>query len=50
MENIIFTTHYTFHETTIGNHDLKIVENMDIAIEFLGKVVMNEIMSVSTVN
>jgi hypothetical protein len=40
----------TFHGTTIGNHDLKIVDNTDITIDFLGNVMMNKIMGVSTVN
>jgi hypothetical protein len=40
----------TFHGTTIRNHDLKIVDNMDITIDFLGKAAINEIMGATTVN
>jgi hypothetical protein len=40
----------TFHGTTIGNHDLKIVDCMDIEIDFLGNATMNKIMGVATVN
>jgi hypothetical protein len=40
----------TFHGTTIENHDLKIVDNTDIAIEFLSTTTMNEIKSVATIN
>jgi hypothetical protein len=50
MEAHIFISSPTFHGTTIGNHDLKIVDNMDIEIEFLRKAMMNEIMSAATVN
>jgi hypothetical protein len=39
----------TFHGTVIGNHDLKIVDNMNIAIDFLGNMVVNKIMVVSTI-
>jgi hypothetical protein len=40
----------TFHGTAIGNHDLKIVDDTDIEIDFLGNAMMNKIMGVSTVN
>jgi hypothetical protein len=40
----------TFHGTSIGNHDLKVVDYMDITIGFLGNVMMNKIMSDATVN
>jgi hypothetical protein len=40
----------TFHGPAIGNHDLKIIDCMDIAISFLGNVAMNKIMGASTVN
>jgi hypothetical protein len=45
----IFTIPATFYGTFIGNHDLKIVENMDIEIYFLGNAVVNKIMGVFTV-
>jgi hypothetical protein len=45
----IFTTPATFHGTTIGNHDLKIVDYTDITIDFLGNAVMNKIMGVAIV-
>jgi hypothetical protein len=40
----------TFHGSVIGNHDLKIIDNTDIAISFLGNVMMNKIMGASTIN
>jgi hypothetical protein len=40
----------TLHGTSIGNHDLKIVDCMDIEMGFLRNVSMNEIMSATTVN
>jgi len=40
----------TIHGTTIGNHDLKIVDITDVTIDFLSKAMMNEIMSVAIVN
>jgi hypothetical protein len=40
----------TFHGTTIGNHDLKIVDCKNIAIDFFGKTTMNENMSAATIN
>jgi hypothetical protein len=43
----IFTTLSTFHGTTIGNHDLEIIDGMDVAISFLGNVEMNKIMCAS---
>jgi hypothetical protein len=36
--------------TAIGNHDLKIIDNTNITISFLGDAVMNKIMGASTVN
>jgi hypothetical protein len=39
-----------FHGTAIYNHDLKIVDYMDIAHGLLSNVVMDEIMGVATVN
>jgi hypothetical protein len=47
----IFTTPTTFHGTTIGYNDLKIVEGMNIVIGFLvNAVVSNKIMGSSTIN
>jgi hypothetical protein len=50
LEMHIFTMPPTFHGTTIGNHDLKIVDDIDIEIGFLRNAMMNKIMGVSTVN
>jgi hypothetical protein len=50
LEMHIFTVPSTFHGTTIGNHDLEIVDNMDVAMSFLGNVAMNKIMGASTIN
>jgi hypothetical protein len=50
FEPHIFTTSPTFHGTSIGNHDLKIIDYTDITIDFLSNAVMNKIMGVSTVN
>jgi hypothetical protein len=40
----------TFHGTTIGNHDLEIIDGMDVAMRFLGNAVMNQIMGAATIN
>jgi hypothetical protein len=50
LETHIFTTPPTVHGPTIGNHDLKIIHCLDIAISFLGNAVMNKIMGASTIN
>jgi hypothetical protein len=50
LETHIFTMPPTFHGTSIGNHDLKIVDCMDIEMGFLSNASMNEIMSATTVN
>ena len=50
LETHIFTTPSTFHETTIGNHDLEIIDGMDATMSFLGNVAMNKIMGASTIN
>jgi hypothetical protein len=42
----IFTTPSTFHGTPIDNHDLEIINWMDITIEFSGNVALNKIMGV----
>jgi hypothetical protein len=38
------------HGPTIGYHDLKIIENMNIAIGFLGNAMMNKIVGSTTIN
>ena len=50
MKTYIFTTPKTFHGPTIGYHDLKIINNTNIAIGFLGNAMMNKIVGVTTVN
>jgi hypothetical protein len=50
LEMHIFKALATFHRTTIGNHDLEIVDDMDVAMGFLGNVTMNKIMGTSTIN
>jgi len=50
LETHIFTTPSTFHGTTIGNHDLEIVDGMDVVMSFLGSATMNKIMGASTIN
>jgi hypothetical protein len=50
LKTNIFTTPTTFHGPTIGYHDLKIIDNTNIAIGFLANATMNKIMGVSTVN
>ena len=50
LETDIFTTASTFHGTTIGNHDLEIIDSMDIAMGFLGDAAMNKIVGVATIN
>jgi hypothetical protein len=39
----------TFHGTAIDNHDLKIVDDTHIEIDFLGNATLNKFMGVSTV-
>jgi hypothetical protein len=50
LETHIFTAPTTFHRTTIGNHDLEIVDSMDVAMGFLGNAAMNKIVGVATIN
>jgi hypothetical protein len=50
LKMYIFTMPTTFHGPTIGYHDLKIIENMNIAIGFLGNAMMNKIMRSTTIN
>ena len=50
METNIFTAHATFHRATIRNHDLEIVDSVDVAMGFLGKATMNKIVGATTIN
>jgi hypothetical protein len=50
LETHIFTTPYTFHGTTIGNHDFEIIDDMDVVMIFLGNAAMTKIMGSSIVN
>jgi hypothetical protein len=50
LEMHIFTTPSTFHGTTIGNHDLEIIDGMDVVMSFLGNATMNKIMGATTIN
>ena len=50
LEMHIFTAPTTFHRTTIGNHDLEIIDSMDVAMDFLGDAAMNKIVGVATIN
>jgi hypothetical protein len=50
LETHIFTTTSTFHGATVGNHDLEIIDGMDVAMSFLGNATMNKIMGASTIN
>jgi hypothetical protein len=50
LEMHIFTVPATFHRTTIGNHDLEIVDSMDVAMGFLGNAMMNKIVGAATIN
>jgi hypothetical protein len=50
LEMHILTTPSTFHGITICNHDLEIIDDMDVAMSFLGNAAMNKIMGASTIN
>ena len=50
METHIFIAPATFHRITIGNHDLEIVDSMDVAMGFLGNAAMNKIVGATTIN
>ena len=50
LEMYIFTMPSTFHGTTIGNHELEIIDGMDVAMSFLGNAAMNKIMGAATIN
>ena len=49
LESHIFTSPPTFHGTTIGNHELKIIDRADVTINFFGNAAMNKIMGDTTV-
>jgi hypothetical protein len=50
LETHIFTAPSTFHRAPIGNHDLEIINSMDIAVGFLGDVAMNKVVGAATIN
>jgi hypothetical protein len=50
LETHNFTTPSTFHGPAIGNYDLKMIDDTNIAIIFLGNGAMNKIMGASTIN
>jgi hypothetical protein len=50
LEMHIFTMPSTFHGATIDNHDLEIIDIMDVATSFLGNAVTNKIMGATTIN
>ena len=50
LETHIFTMPSTFHGATIANHDLEIIDGMDVAMSFLGNAAMNKIMGAATIN
>jgi hypothetical protein len=50
LETHIFTAPSTFQRATIGNHDLEIINSMDIAVGFLGDAAMNKVVGVATIN
>ena len=50
LETHIFITCSTFHGTTIGNHDLEIIDSMDVEMSFLGNAARNKIMGAATIN
>ena len=49
LKTNIFTPPTTFHGTNIGYHDLKIIDNMNIAIGLLGNEMMNKIVAATIV-
>jgi hypothetical protein len=50
LETHIFKIPSTFHGTTIGNHDLEIIDSMDVTMSFLGNATMNKIIGAATIN
>jgi hypothetical protein len=50
LEMHIFTMPTTFHRATIRNHDLEIVDSMDVAMGLLGNAAMNKIVGATTIN
>jgi hypothetical protein len=49
LESHIFTSSPRFHGTTIGNHDLKIIDSADVTIDFLDNAAMNKVMGATTI-
>jgi hypothetical protein len=50
LEMHIFTIPSTFHGATISNHDLEIIDGMDVAMSLFYNAAMNKIMGASTIN
>jgi hypothetical protein len=50
LKTHIFTMPTTFHGPTIGYNDLKIIDNTNIAIGFMGNAMMNKIVGATIVN
>jgi hypothetical protein len=50
LKTYIFTMPTKFHGPTIGYHDLKIIDNTNISIGFLGNATMNKIVGATIVN
>jgi hypothetical protein len=50
LKSHIFTSSPTFHGTTIGNHDLKIIDDTYVKIDFLGNAMMNKVMGATTIH
>jgi hypothetical protein len=55
LTNLEFgVTHFhivpTFHGTAIDYHDLKIIDDVDVTIDFLGNVAMDKIMGATTIH
>jgi hypothetical protein len=50
LKTYIFTMPTKFHGPTIGYHDLKIIDNTNIEIGFLGNAMMNKIVGATTFN
>jgi hypothetical protein len=50
LEPQIFRKCPTFHGTSVGNHDLKIIDGTNVTFDFLGNEAMNKIMGATTVN
>jgi hypothetical protein len=50
MENICNLKMYIFITPTIGYHDLKIIDNTNIEIGFLGNTMMNKLVGATIIN